>query len=259
MPRITDPRIHGTIYRLSRNPGGSTLNSGVIASWDLREQGTGDRFDYGANGYDLTNNNGATSVAGVNGTLFDGVDQSLQTDQTAAPNIWQSTASALTVALSAVVVAHTGDNNQFNPLVGIWDANADKRGWQIGKLSPNSSPANGLAFQVSSAGTSGTAASINNGGAITLGTLYHIIARYDTSNLKLQVNGTDATPVAHSAGILRDTSIDFFVARSTGSTGTVNYSNARIDNLTIWNRALSDSEVTEWYNGGSPLVIPFLG
>lgn len=256
MPKINDANIHGIIYRLASNHGVSTLNEGLIASWDMRDAQGANRFDYGPNDYELVNNGNVGTTPGYNGSYFSGVtldDQYLSTDFASAPNIYRSaTADPITVAFVGNMVTLKAGNGSFHPFLGIYEGNTSKKCWVIGRESETGGGR--ILFYVSHNG-SATASAI--GPTCTLNTAFCIVARYDGAELQLDVNGVNYS-TAHTTGLYRDTSVEFKVAKYKADNGSDIWSDCRIDNLSIWDRALTDLEVLEWYNIGAPLLVPFI-
>lgn len=259
MPDLTLlSNLTNIIYRMSVNPGGSTLfTNGLLASWVLDDKPALPKFDYSGNGYHLSQQGEPPLAAGSDGISFNGLDERLYTNNASASGLYQATADPLTVAVSVQFNDDQPLTSLDTAIAGIWDAGSltNKRGWLVKRRAFDADASQPIQLSVSSSGTDQT--NIIFGSGTSLNTLYHIVARYDQSNLKLFVNGTHATDVAYSSGILRDTSIDFQVARYDAPNNTDIYSEITVHNLSIWNRSLSDAEVDEWYNGGSPKTVPF--
>jgi hypothetical protein len=94
--------------------------------------------------------------------------------------------------------------------------------------------------------------------ALSSGTWYHLLATYDgnknISGLKLYINGISVQVTNNSAGSyggMHETSGDLTI----GSWDVSGYANGKINEVTIWNKELSSSEVTELYNSGN-LISP---
>ena len=106
----------------------------------------------------------------------------------------------------------------------------------------------GVRFWVDQWGPSGN--TFVNSASLSLNVWYHIAATFDTTNgLKLYVNaGTPTTATGN--GILDGLTNDIYIA----STGTnTNYAfNGSISNVSIWNTALTQAQVSEIYNEGVP-------
>ncbi|MDD4111364.1 MAG: LamG domain-containing protein [Clostridia bacterium] len=100
------------------------------------------------------------------------------------------------------------------------------------------------------------------GGQITTGNWYHIVAVYEggtlsTSTVKIYVNGVSKSLT--KAGSLTNSANTTDSNNRIGSdsfTGTRDF-DGKIDEVGIWSRALSSTEVGELYNSGSGLTYPF--
>lgn len=256
MPKFSD--MQATIWRYAKRPGPSTLNTDLVVGWPLEEIGTGDRFDYGDNVYDLTNNAGAGNYAGEIGTfLVESSHQFLSIASADGPLLWPTSTEHMSASASFKVFEWPTADTVNLPVIGIWNANANRAGWQLYPIAALASPARGIIVHATDDGVSNNAVRID-GPVAELDTWYHCLFRYDGSNLKLFVNGTDYTDVPHTTGIYRHSSEDFTVGRYIPPNGISIYADILIKNVNIWSRALSDAEVTEWYNGGEPLSIPFI-
>lgn len=254
MPLFDD--LHSRIWRMAQNPGESTLNNGLLGAWPLDDAGTGNRFDYSeAPKSPFVNNNAAGSIVGEIGTyLIESSDQYLSIDYAGNTGLWQDTTGEISVSASFQVFEWPVTSGINLPAITLWNANTSNRGFAMYVLSDISSPARAIVCDVSS---DGSASQRIEGPVVALDNWYHIMFRYDGSNLYLQVNGSDETPVSYSSGMLRPTSIPWTIGRYIPPNGIPIYADILIKNVNIWNRGLTDAEVTEWYNGGEPLSIPF--
>lgn len=82
--------------------------------------------------------------------------------------------------------------------------------------------------------------------ALSASTWYHVAAVYDGTDIRLYLNGSlDCTPVSYTSGIYNSTA-DFCVGIAADKTShTIN---GLVDDVAVWNRALSASEVAALYN-----------
>ena len=89
---------------------------------------------------------------------------------------------------------------------------------------------------------------ITGGTTLSTGTFYHIFFIYDGSKVYLYLNNSsDATPVSYSSGIY-NSSIDFSVGCYFSDAGTgVGFFDGLVDELIIWNTALTEAERTRVY------------
>jgi len=72
---------------------------------------------------------------------------------------------------------------------------------------------------------------------------YHLVGTYDNSNLKIYVDGVLKATTSHSGTILTN-GVEFAVGRSV----TGEYINAIIDDVRVYNRALSQAEIIRVMN-----------
>lgn len=106
--------------------------------------------------------------------------------------------------------------------------------------------------------------SVNNGAGdtyitgsttITTGTWYFVAVTYSSGHLNLYVNGSsDATEVTTATGNLRTASDILTMASYRDATGQWD---GLIDEVSVWNRALTSTDITDLYNSGSGLSYPF--
>ena len=101
-----------------------------------------------------------------------------------------------------------------------------------------------------------TDVSITGGTTLSTGVWYHTALTYDGTDAKLYINGSsDATPVTAS-GALSFNGETTYIGRYDDSSGS-GYFSGVIDEVGIWNRALSSNEITALYNSGDGLQYPF--
>ena len=149
-------------------------------------------------------------------------------------------------------------NNLSQLTVGIWIniTNHDR----FGRLVDKRIWTNGT-FVVMFSGTSdkiqfgiendaGTQVTIDSVSSITLGQWTHIAATWDGSDMKIYVNGALDTPTpANQNGTISSTRSIYI---NSGQTGADNYVDGLIDEVRIYNRALSPSEVQALYEATKP-------
>jgi len=96
-----------------------------------------------------------------------------------------------------------------------------------------------------------------------VGSWTHLVATYDGNNLntgmKIYINGSEASVTRSSGGTYAgstDSGLSFEIGRYLK---TASYANAQIDEVGVWNREITSSEVTSLYNSGDGLQYPFGG
>ena len=201
--------------------------------------------DAHSNGYTLTNN-GVTSSAGPNNKVggsgqftrseLDYMSRAHNANLTAGSEVSFTVACWIYIDSAGTVrsIATKGDDGTLGAE------------WRIRLWSDDL-----LMFTVFQSGSYGGGDSIIAGSALSTATWYFIAARHDASSnqLKLRVNTTDTTPVSYSNNV-----VSLSVPLLLGNDGFAsNYWDGRIDQFGFWNRALTDQELTDLYNGGSGL------
>lgn len=84
---------------------------------------------------------------------------------------------------------------------------------------------------------------------------YHIVGVNTGSSCYLYINGVASSPVA-AVTPLYNSGTEFTI----GADGSGSYDfNGLIDEVSVWNRALTQSEITDIYNSGTPKVYPYSG
>jgi hypothetical protein len=103
-------------------------------------------------------------------------------------------------------------------------------------------------FTVSNDGS--TVTGISGSTTLNTDTWYHICGVYDGSYLKLYLNGSsDADAVSYSSGILNaDTPFHIGCQFNLGSADATRYWDGLIDEVIIWNKALTAEEVDQVYD-----------
>ena len=90
--------------------------------------------------------------------------------------------------------------------------------------------------------------------ALSTGTWYHLVFTQASTAKSIYVNaGTPTTATATYTGGATGATAYFGAYQQTSA----NYLNGTIDEVGLWTRALSSSEVTQLYNGGAGLQYPF--
>ncbi|MBI5492006.1 MAG: LamG domain-containing protein [Deltaproteobacteria bacterium] len=110
-------------------------------------------------------------------------------------------------------------------------------GYTIGQNASNK-----FTFSLSSDGTALTTVTANT--AFTTGNWYHVVGVYDGTDMRIYVNNVlDCTPVACTSGIVNNSQGLYL-----GSTSVPNtYMTGGVDDVAVWSRALSATEVDELY------------
>lgn len=195
--------------------------SGVIAYWKLDES-SGNAADSSGSGNTLVNQGGVTYTAGKinNGSVH-----------SATSNAYFKTTSQInssTLTVSMWVYMTTIDAN-YNGFIGFLSN---------GALNNHTS---GGGFRYESSG-----GNITSGTTLVINTWYHIVLTMNGTSGELFLNGSSVgTGTASSMAVNQN-----YVVGSYGDSAS-NHMRGTIDEVGIWNRVLSGSEITDLYNGGA--------
>lgn len=224
------------------------LTDNIVAYYKLDETSGTTAYDALEN-YNGTNNGATVNQAGKIGKAydFDGV-----TD-------YVSSAAPISFGAFSISAWVKADNlNNFRTVYG-------------GRYNSSGNPLVQLRFYNSKIGiemrsntNSGTGTGyLNTYGSTTLstGTWYYVILTYDDSGaVKIYLDGDTSTPevsTTYSGGTWSNIN-EWHIGDGPGLLGSdENFFDGTIDEVGVWNRALSSTEVAELYNSGTGLQYPF--
>lgn len=103
-------------------------------------------------------------------------------------------------------------------------------------------------------GTGSPSNAYGTGVAISTGQWYHVIATHSATTDRLYVNGSQIHTA--TSGTLANTNTSFHIAGNSNFRGET--LDGKVDEMGVWGRELSSTEVTSLYNSGSGLTYPFV-
>ena len=91
---------------------------------------------------------------------------------------------------------------------------------------------------------------------LSLNTWYFLVMTYDKVNVDLLVNGSSEGPVAYTANINIDSAVDVAIGNTPSAATDDLPLDGQIDQVIIWNKALTTSDITKLYNSGNGIYDP---
>jgi len=212
----------------------SPLLVDILSYWNLNDNGSGDvsLVDSTGNGYTLTNNNGVTLGTGIIGGdgVFNGVDQ------------WLNNASFPPFNSGDFTVSYWFNTNSLTAFQEHFSTRAQSTGGFNNDFSIGTY-LNVLFYYDGGAFVGSTSFSPS--------TWYNIVTTNQSGTLTFYINGSVEGTLPATLPYLNP-----FVSLGAAQDGTELY-NGQLDEIGVWNRALSPTEVSELYNGGMGIAYPF--
>ena len=211
------------------------------AWWKLDETGGNTVHDATGNTGNQFNDNGntasGTGVLSKDAVFVAASTQKLTTSVAASADLSPGTGD-FSYSLWMKPTSHTVNSDVlYNGASGSTTAGLDLRYLTSGVLEPLFSDGTNRAFFTS-------VATLSNG------TWYHVVVTGSRAgNMTLYINGSSDSSVSITTESLSSVSITNFVLGFGG--GTSNYYDGALDEVAVWHRVLSSTEVTDLYNSGS--------
>lgn len=236
---------------------GSTLLNGIVAYYNF-DEASGNLLDQ-VNSYNGTVTGATQNVTGKIGTAysFDGVNDYVNIDSVLTP---LATTTQGTWAFWVKPIDATPATNQF--IIAFGDTNEDTHLSSLittsGILSVASRILGATQWQLST-----------NSSVFSDNTWAHIVIVQNGISPVLYINGTEYSPGQSNATFTTSTDQTIWFSDITGldngrfacwnysSLGNIRFLNGTIDEVGLWNRALTPDEVTELYNSETGKTHPF--
>ena len=216
------------------------LSTGLIAHYSFDDCTA---TDASGNGYDGAINTSQNCVAGISGTdkalTFNGIDNTISVQNSPSlNNITNQLSVATWIKFNDIHTASFGHE---------WQSIFNKQGYtsSYGLMLEYDSNPKLLRFYHNGASSDFTDYSWNN---VKEKQWYLVVTTYDGVNAKIYINGKLVSNHAVTGSIKTNTE-DFYIGKSVNSLHSY-YLNADISDLSIYNRSLNNSEITELYNAG---------
>ena len=217
-------------------------------------------YPFNGNANDLSGNNLNANVFGATLTTDrnNGVNKAYDFDVATASFGLQN--DEIFVPYSSLMnVSNITVSVWFNPRSYFWSGNpGDATSTIINRFQNGYSTPNGQAwgitfnetsvtgFIVGSDGTGGSSVVSNN--ALALNQWHHLVMTYNGSQIKLYVNGTLTSTQNYSGTMNISGNSGISIGESNQANGYWYHTDGKIDNVGIWNRALTDTEIQQLRN-----------
>ncbi len=225
------------------------LIDNLQAYWKLDES-SGDAADATGNGYTLTNTNTVGYAAALinNGADFGTANTNKRLLSNTVLGITSGT--AFSISMWVKIRTAPGTNVQYTLADWRWNAATDTEMWFRYEDSGGTKRVRFM-YPLQDAGSL-----CNYNVDFGTTTWQHCVGTFDGTTIRMYINGTQqGGDVAATAG--GSTLTDAFCLAATGN-GFV-FSSMYTDEVGIWSRAITSTEVTSLYNSGAGLAYPFSG
>lgn len=234
-------------------PSGTTLNDGLVGYWKLEETTT-PSVDYTSNVVDLVWVATPVSATGkVNNCLDferDDGDRLEANADSGAIDFWGDT--TFTIVAWGQIESETGGVRQT--MVGKYDGAGSAQYYL-----QYSGTSDRILFGISTDGTAETEVEANDFGAVTTATWYMVAAGRRASDDTIWIavrsagNSTGTRTSAAAGTTVFNSSSEFVI----GGPGGIGVWDGLLDEIAVYNRELSDGELTELWNSGNGKTPPF--
>lgn len=216
---------------------GSSLASGLQAYWDF-EEASGTRYDLTASAQNLTDINTVTSSAsgkiGTCAVFEDANSEKFTVADSASVSVDDTWSLSYWLYIDSTKVGGAGDSH----------ASIGKRSADNGFLHYVQNDAGTWYLYVASG--SGTFSSTKVNVALSTNTWYHVVTYYNGASTKAYINGSSNTI---NVPAITDPAVDLEIG---GGGGYLTWA-GMIDELGIWNRELTQTDVDSLYASGAGL------
>ena len=239
--RINTPIRLGTSIRMTPNAaslGANSLLTGLISYWKLDES-SGNSIDSASGGNNGTTTNIIYSATGKINTAY-------QFDATAYVDYGNPSNLSFSAGSISYWVYPT---NLIGAMIHLSKGNVadDINGWWTGTLGDSIlyiELANASSFQLEAISS----------GALSINTWYHVVATWDGSTVKSYINNIPVLNTAQTVTPITNV-YNFNIGKSSHAASS--FFEGTLDEVGVWNRTLTSTEISTLYNSGAGKAYPF--
>ena len=237
------------------------LTDSLVSYWKLDESSGNAADSVGSN--TLTNNNTVTYEAGKinNAAHFNGSNQSLSITDASQSGL--DITGALTIAGWINLDALPTGAYTFWSIASKWQSSGNQRSYNLAYyVDGDDSDKRKFFLTIVENGIADDSELFSTQQELSTGTWYHVagvITPGSPATGNIYLNGSDVTSgfTDNTAASIHNGTAPFGLGALVGN--STNFLDGLIDEIGIWSRALSGSEISELYNGGTGLSYPFTG
>lgn len=216
--------------------------NGLVAYYPF----SGDANDASGNANNGTNN-GATLTTDRFGNansayFFNGTTNYINVSSNNTLNFQTNNSFTLSYWINATSINTSKVNVIINKQIGAGTASQD--GWNS-----NVEANRAINLRIQNAPSTVFCDPSSNAAAISNLTNYHITQVFQNGTSYVYINGIQVSTSTGCLGIIGDNSSNMFIGKPTWTSGNAQGFNGVIDDIGIWNRALTPAEITTMYNG----------
>lgn len=235
---IAQTPIHVTGFKPAVTTCTHSVCTNLVASWKLA-----DTSDSGPNGYALTNNNSVTFNTGQIGDAAYFASASSQYLSRASNSDLQMSGN---MSFAAWVYL-TDLSNEYQIIA------KDAAGGREYRMSYNNAANR---FKISVLDSGGDQEATDNT-ALSSATWYLVVGTYNAATADLKISVNDGTVVTYASTNAPTPGATDFTIGSRKYSSFEAFMNGRIDNVNVWTKVLTASEITYLYNSGTGREYPY--
>jgi len=220
----------------------ASLSTSLVAYYEL-EEASGDRIDsHGA--YDMTDVNTVAQGTGIQGNCGDFEQANSEYLTRSSDNTVFDGVTSFSISAWVYIESFTAT---YPTVASVWNDGTTNRAWALAFVSQQPY------FYISQSGDNATLQNVTSGATLSTGAWHHLVGTFNggTGNVRIYVNNTQYTTASARTGIF-NSSAPFRIGHADRFASLTNgYFDGLIDEVGIWTKELTSTEVSDLYNSGA--------